>query len=136
MLAIGSLSRPTSSLLCVVAEASSWFVHDVYRSLRLRVAKTFLKCNAVIAKKCFHRWIVEINPICIYTSRVAERFCGSSADGRAEGLPVVFYRILGSGRRRRKSSFGFTACRLRVTFTSLFKMYRIRWPVERPSLLL
>ena len=47
------------------------------------VAKTFLECRAVIAKKCFYRWIVVIKPICVYTSRVAERFCGGSVDGRA-----------------------------------------------------
>ncbi|KAI0231587.1 hypothetical protein LSAT2_018049, partial [Lamellibrachia satsuma] len=60
----------------------------LYRSLRLRVAKTFLKCSALIAKK----------PIYVYTSRIAERLCGSNVDGRAEGLPVIVYRILGSSR--------------------------------------
>ncbi|KAI0221260.1 hypothetical protein LSAT2_027362 [Lamellibrachia satsuma] len=76
----------------------------LYRSLRVRVAMTFLKCSAVVAKKCFYRWIVEIKPNCVHTSRVAEKFSGSSAGGRAEGLPVVVYRILGSGRRRHKST--------------------------------
>ena len=32
----------------------------LYRSLRLRVVKTFLKCSVVIAKKCFYRWIIVI----------------------------------------------------------------------------
>ena len=90
--------------------------------------------------------IVVIKPICVYTSRVAERFCGSGVDSRTDSQSsfIEFSTVVEDDAKARCTKlhrsalpvvvcsfatfslrFGLAACRLRVTCTS--KMHRIRW---------